>query len=211
MTPVAALIGDVVGSRLADDRPALHDRLQELLDEANEALSPSVPLRITIGDEFQGCFADVGSALAATLHLRLSALPALDLRHGVGWGQVTVLADAPRVEDGPAWWSARAAIEAASDDAARPGLRASRTCYRRADDVRGPDEDAVNAALLLRDQMVGGLSERSLSVLRGLMADRTQREIAEAEGISASAVSQRVRNDGLAALVAAEERLGRVR
>lgn len=211
MTQVAAVIGDVVGSRLADDRPALHARLQGLLDEANEALSPSVPLRVTIGDEFQGCFADVGAALAATLHLRVAALPALDLRHGVGWGAVTVLAEDPRVEDGPAWWAARAAIEAASDDAARAGLRSARTCYRRAEDVEGPDEQAVSAALLLRDQLVGGLSERSLSVLRGLMAGRTQREIAEAEGISASAVSQRVRHDGLAALVVAEERLGRVR
>lgn len=211
MTELAAVIGDVVGSRLSADRPALHARLQELLDEANELLSPAVPLRITIGDEFQGCFEHVGQALQATLRLRLAALPDLDLRHGIGWGTVTVLADEPRVEDGPAWWAARSAIEAASAATERPGLRSVRTCYRRADGADGPAEEAVNAALLLRDQLLGGLSERSLSVLRGQMSGRTQREIAADEGISASAVSQRVRNDGLAALMAAEEMLERVR
>jgi DNA-binding NarL/FixJ family response regulator len=61
---------------------------------------------------------------------------------------------------------------------------------------------------MLRDELLGRLSERSLGVLRGLLSGRTQREIAEDEAISASAVSQRVRHDGLAVLVAAEELLG---
>ena len=51
-------------------------RLAELLDEANAALRPVVPLRITVGDEFQGCFATVGEALHATLWLRLHLAPA---------------------------------------------------------------------------------------------------------------------------------------
>jgi len=59
--------------------------------------------------------------------------------------------------------------------------------------------------------MVGGLSDRSLGVLRGLLSGRTQREIAEKQGVSPSAVSQRVRHDGLAALVAAERLLGEIR
>jgi DNA-binding NarL/FixJ family response regulator len=68
----------------------------------------------------------------------------------------------------------------------------------------------VNAALLLRDEMVGGLSARSLGVLRGLLSGKTQREIAEEQGVSASAVSQRVRHDGLATLVASERLLGEI-
>ena len=208
---VAAVIGDLVGSRTARDRADLHARLSALLQEANEELDPVVPLRITAGDEFQGCFAEVGAALRATLWLRLGLLPEADLRHGVGWGPVTVLADEPRVEDGPGWWSARAAIEWAKSDAARWGLRSRRTAYERAEDVEGPDTAAVNAALICRDQMVGSLSERSLRLLRGLLAGRPQAVLAEEEKVTASAVSQRVRNDGLGAIVAAEEMLGRVR
>lgn len=208
---MAAVIGDLVGSRVARDRAGLHARLSTLLDETNEELDPVVPLRITAGDEFQGCFADVGAALRATLRLRLGLLPDADLRHGVGWGPVTVLADEPRVEDGPGWWAARAAIERAAADAARSGLRSRRTAYERAEGVEGPDTAAINAALICRDQMVGSLSERSLRLLRGLLAGRPQAVLAEEEKVSASAVSQRVRNDGLGAIVAAEKMLGRVR
>ena len=100
---------------------------------------------------------------------------------------------------------------AVEEEAARAGHRRRRTAYCRAEGYDGPDPDAVNAALVLRDEMMGGLSDRSLGVLRGLLSGRTQREIAEKEGVSASAVSQRVRNDGLAALVASERLLGGLR
>ena len=108
---VATLIGDVVQSRTSPNRPALHTALVALLDEANAVLAPAVPLRITVGDEYQGCFAGVGEAVHATLWLRLHLMPHAGLRHGIGWGKVAVLAENPRVEDGPGWWAARDAIE----------------------------------------------------------------------------------------------------
>ena len=83
-----------------------------------------------------------------------------------------------------------------------------RTAYVVADGAAGgPDPGLVNAGLVLRDERVTGLSERSVSVLRGLLSHVTQRDVAEALGISASAVSQRVRADGLAAIVAAHDLL----
>lgn len=210
-TSLAALIGDVVGSRTSGDRGHLHDRLDALLTQANAALRPSVPLRITVGDEFQGCFETLGAALHATLWLRLHLAPEADLRHGIGWGGATVLAEEPRVEDGPAWWAARAAIEAVKHDAARAPSRLVRTAYRRAEGSAGPDPLAVNAALMCRDQMIGSVAVktagRSLRLLRGMIDGRTQVELAEEEQISASAVSQRIRHDGLAVVVASDELL----
>jgi len=209
---LATVIGDVVGSRGTEDRQALHDRLSDLLARVNARTDPPVPLRITVGDEYQGCYDSVGAALAASFALRVAALPDLDLRHGVGWGAVAVLAEEPRVEDGPGWWAARAAIERVAEDAGRAATHRTRTAYHRDEEAAdGPEAAAVNAALLLRDQVLGGLSERSLGVLRGLMSGQAQRAIADDVGISASAVSQRVRNDGLAVLLAAEEMLGEVR
>ncbi len=205
---VATVIGDVVGSRSAPDRARLHTRLTALLEHANTHLRPAVPLRVTVGDEFQGCFATVGAAVHASLWLRLHL--AVDLRHGLGWGQVTVLTEEPRVEDGPGWWAARAAIEEVKEEASRAGARLRRTAYRRAEGTDGPDPAAVNAALMCRDQMIGSLSERSWRLLAGVLDGRSQAELAEVEGISASAVSQRVRNDGLAVIVAADELLGGV-
>ncbi|MCY7400967.1 MAG: SatD family protein [Nocardioides sp.] len=205
---LAALIGDLVGSRISVDRADLHDRLGAALAEVN-ALVPTVrPLWITAGDEFQGTFATVGTAVQASLLVRMRLAPAHDVRHGIGWGSTTVLDEAGGIEDGPAWWAARAGIEAAERaERSAPG-RSLRTAYVLADAVDGPDPGLVNAGLVLRDERVSGLSERSLSVLRGLLSGQTQRDIAESLGISASAVSQRVRADGLAALVTAHELVG---
>jgi len=206
----AALIGDIIGSREVVDRPALHRRLREVIDQANEKLAPVAPVRITVGDEYQGVFETVGAALHAALWLRLALLPAADLRHGIGWGAAAVLQEDPRVEDGPAWWAARAAIEAAEADAARARTHTVRTRYERAAGADGPEPAAINAALLCRDQLVAAGDERALRLLRGLLSGRTQTELAADEGISASAVSQRTRADGLAVIVAADALLQEV-
>lgn len=211
---VATVIGDVIGSRVAPDRQRLHERVTKALARVNETRAPVLPLRLTVGDEYQGAFATVGEALRATLWLRLELLPEHDLRHGVGWGEVSVLQDRPRVEDGPGWWAAREAIVAVEAAEATSGDRGRRTAFRVAAELyagRSGEQHAVEAALTLRDQMIHGLSDRSVSVLRGLLAGRTQREVADELGISASAVSQRVRADGLAALMAADELMGGVR
>jgi hypothetical protein len=209
--PVATLLGDLVGSRTSLDRSSLHAAFRDLVSDANATLDPLVPLRIQLGDEFQGCFATVGEAVHATLWLGLRLAPVAGLRHGIGWGSVTVLEEDPRVEDGPGWWAARAAIEEVKALADKPATRHLRTAYRRAPGSEGPDPDPLNAALMCRDQMVGSVSERSLRLLRGTVDGRTQAELADDEGITASAVSQRVRRDGLAVIVTADELLRRTR
>lgn len=211
--PSVPVIGDLVGSRAAQDRAAVHRRFEAALARINEEFAPRVPLRITVGDEFQGIFASLGAAVRATLRLRLALLPDIDVRQGIGWGRVVVLEESPRVEDGPGWWAARAAIEQVEAHERRAAVRVVRTAFAVAEvedgqRQEGPDAGAVNAALMLRDQVVAGLSERSMSVLDGLMRGKQQQEIADALGISASAVSQRVRADGLGILLATDELLG---
>lgn len=205
--PVALVIGDLVASRRSRDRTALHATVTQALDEVNELVTPLRPLRVSAGDEYQGVYATVGDALAATLLVRVRLLPEADVRHGVGWGPVTVLDAEGRVEDGPGWWAARAAIEHVQQAQVEPRSRRLRTACRRAEGASLPSLPAVNAALVLRDELVTGLSPRGVSVLRGLLEDRSQQEIATALSISPSAVSQRVRSDGLAAVVTAHELL----
>lgn len=194
MKHAVVVIGDVVGSRRAVDRAGLHTDVAEALRTVNDRWDAD--LRITVGDEYQGSLPTLGAALTATLWLRLALLPEHDVRHGVGRGARTSLDATTGIEDGPAWWAARAAIDEARARAGRAATRGSRTAYRVADDV---DEavEAVEAALLARDELVGRLDERSLSVLGGLMSGRTQRELADELDVSASAVSQRVRHDAI--------------
>ncbi|AQT81856.1 RNA polymerase subunit sigma-70 [Mycolicibacterium litorale] len=204
----ATLIGDVVGSRLAADRTELHRRVTEAL--ADIAAGGTDPLAFTVGDEFQGSYSTVGAAVDAALAVRLALAPDIDVRFGIGWGEVTLLDRQTGIQDGPGWWSARAAIEWTAAAQQQPALAAVRTAYRRHDD-NGPDPDAVNAALLCRDHLLGSVDARSLRLLRGLLEGKSKKELAVMEGISASAVSQRTARDGLDLLVLACDHLRRLR
>jgi hypothetical protein len=60
---------------------------------------------------------------------------------------------------------------------------------------------------MCRDHLLGSIDDRSLRIVKGLLTSQTKKDIAAAEGISASAVSQRAGRDGLDLLVAASRYL----
>ncbi|MBU9944929.1 MAG: SatD family protein [Dermatophilaceae bacterium] len=205
------LIGDIVGSRGSVDRADLHRAVEAALRQVDDAVPSLTGLRVTVGDEFQGSYATLGEALDAGLRVRLALLPDVDTRVGIGRGSVTTLDPDRGIEDGPGWWAARSAVEAAEEAAAKPATRHVRTALRVAASEDDTAVDAVNAALLCRDHLVGSCSERSIRLLRGLMQPHTtQGDLATLEGISPSAVSQRVRADGLGAVLAAHDLLRRM-
>ncbi|MGE5696944.1 MAG: SatD family protein [Candidatus Sericytochromatia bacterium] len=197
----AALIGDVVGSRHDTDRSVLHRRLAVALHAA--AAAAVDPPAFTVGDEFQGSYRTLGDAIDAALRMRLALAPDVDVRFGIGWGEVTILDEKTRTQDGPGWRAAREAIEWTATIQRQPGLTLVRTTLRgNRDDVA-----AVNAALMFRDQLLGSLDDRSLRILQALMKHQSKKDIAKAEGISPSAVSQRAGRDGLDLIVLASEQL----
>lgn len=210
------LIGDLVGSRRADDRRAVHDALVRVLDNVNRAVAAEAPLAVTVGDEFQARYAGLGGALEASFRVRLALLPQIDTRFGLGCGPVSVLDPVRGIEDGPGWWAAREAIERVEAES-RGALRALRTGYTATARDEAPDDAtpdplarAVAGALHFRDHVLGTVTPRSLRLLGGLLAGANQAELAVAEGISPSAVSQRVRTDALALLLDAEQNLWRL-
>jgi len=207
-SPRATLIGNVVGSRQTADRAALHRRLAKALQDV--ASTATDPPAFTVGDEFQGSYPAVGAAIDAALAIRLGVAPDIDVRFGIGWGEVTILDASTGIQDGPGWWSAREAIEWTAAAQRQPALANVRTAYRSGA-RSGPDVDAVNAALMCRDHLLGSVDARSLRLLRGLLAHKTKKELAAMEGISASAVSQRTTRDGLDLLVLASDYLRRLR
>ncbi|MCV7104022.1 SatD family protein [Mycobacterium palustre] len=200
----ATLIGDVVGSRRASDRAALHRRVTTALRQVSDgALDPPA---FTVGDEFQGSYPTAGAAIDAALSLRLAVAPEIDVRFGIGWGAVAILDADARIQDGPGWWAAREAIQQTAAAQRQPGLALVRTTFRAAEGTRD-DIAAVNAALICRDHLLGSLDERSVRIVRGLMAGRAKKELAAGEGISPSAVSQRAARDGLDLIVLASRYL----
>lgn len=197
-----AVIGDLVASRTTPARDEVHDRVAAALARTNDLLAPEQPLEPTVGDEFQGGFATLGDATAATLLVRLACLPVIDVRCGIGVGETRIFdADRrPLLQDGPAWWTARDAI----DVLGAPRRSAQRTWY--VDPAEAAESNRVNAYLLCRDQLVDRLGERAQRMLLAALEGRTQREIAETEGISPSAVSQQFAR-GIAAVREAQELL----
>lgn len=174
-----------------------------LRDVGGPAIDPPA---FTVGDEFQGSYPTVGAAIDAALTIRLAVAPDLDIRFGIGWGAVTMLDAAAGIQDGPGWWAAREAIEWTAATQRQAGLTLVRTAFRAEVDTRH-DTDAVNAALMCRDHLLGSLDDRSLRIVKGLLTDRTKKDIAAAEGVSASAVSQRAGRDGLDLVVMASRYL----
>ncbi|WP_006243739.1 SatD family protein [Mycolicibacterium tusciae] len=200
----AALIGDVVGSRHVSDRAAVHAALNQALRDVRTGAIDSPAF--TVGDEFQGSYPTVGAAIDAALSIRLAVAPGIDVRFGIGWGAVSMLDPQAGIQDGPGWWAAREAIEWTAAAQRQPGLAMVRTSFR-VTGVDRTDVDAVNAALLCRDHLLGSLDDRSIRIVKGLLTNQTKKDISAAEGISASAVSQRAGRDGLDLIVVASHYL----
>lgn len=176
----------------------------------NDRLAPMQPLTPTIGDEFQGLFADLVSALEATLVLRLALRGGVDVRFGIGSGAVVRFEEsrAPFDQDGPAWWSAREAVDHVRELSQRQeSPRGLRTRWVDADDGRSFRMASVNAFLQCRDELVAAMDTRDAVAMLGLLAGESLTTIARAEGVSASALSQRAIRGGLYAIRRAHEEL----
>lgn len=212
--PIATLIGDLVDSRHHSDRRGLQQALKSTLRKVNEEMVPVQPLELTVADEFQGAFSTLASAAKASLLLRLELLggPAgTDSRYGLGIGAITVFDgnSAPLSQDGPGWWSARAAIDRARRLAESPRTSFVRTCVGYGPEAGVPPAEsaAVEAFLMCRDSTIDQMTARGRRLLLGVLRAWSQEKLAAQEGITQGAVSQQVRRSGASAIDAAHRRL----
>lgn len=202
------MLADLVDSRAAADRAALHGRVTDALGAANARFRPLDPLRVTVGDEFQGVFGSVGEALAASYAIRLALGAGDDVRFGLGRGRVQVIEATHNVQDGSAWWAAREALEDI-EQRARGAHRVLRTGLAAGEDA-APIDPALRTAVALVDVLLAGLDEPGRVILALLLGGQAQADAADALGISRSAVSQRVARSGVAVLVDAIQALREV-
>lgn len=188
-----AVIGDVVDSRRHPHRITLHDELTRAFGHTSSGNPPLQAWWITAGDEFQSAWPSLPSALLATLRLRLSLLPEVDLRFGLGRGGSEVFDEGHGIQDGPAWWAARRAIIEAKQMSHRPRTHSVRT--------RIDGDPVANALVALQDERIAHLDTTGLTIVRGLADGRTQQDIAEELGTKQPAVAGRLGRRGLGSLV----------
>ena len=199
-------IADIVGSRSLPDRSAAQRAIEEAVSRVErDAPAAERALTATVGDEFQAVHVELSAALRSLLLLQLVLPDGIELRFGVGVGAVRAVDSRTElISDGPGWWAARDAVDAVHRLQDR-GMPRARTRV-----VGAPEEDAdmtsqirlANAYLLARDELVGAMSTRARRLTYGRWLGRTQRELAEEEGISQPAVSQLLSAAGSAALLA---------
>lgn len=216
----ASVLGDVVASRKAPQRGVLQRQLSDGLRLANELSDARQPLEITIGDEFQGLYVDVGEALRAALLVRLTLLGTMDVRFGIGWGELPIEdpSRSPYGQDGPAWWAAREAISEVKRRTRAREPAGLATMFVHADTLRAQEtlplmEDQqtetdrlqalVNGVLVARDALIAQMDDRDARIALGLLSGRRQEDIASIEKVSQSAVSQRVGKGGIGAMLEA--------
>lgn len=206
----AAVVGDLVGSRRLADRRAAQEALEAALEAASERAAATEPLRPTVGDEFQGRFPSVEAALTATLRVQLGLAGTAEVRFGVGWGGLSLHdpEQAPYGQDGPAWWAARAALEEVERARRARGAPAGlATGLRAADDAADAATTArlraLRAMLACRDALVAAGDERDARLTLAVLDGASVADCAAREGISASAVSQRLRAGPYAVVAAA--------
>ncbi len=202
----AAVIGDVVGSRLATSRSRLQQRLDKALAAVNASMMPVQPLTPTLGDEFQGMFGRVEDAIEASFRLRVELVGKVDVRIGIGWGTLRTQDSSrtPFGQDGPCWWRARDALqELARSERSNQEPNSLRTVCR----TGNAQETAFNVILVLRDQVLSGIDEGDATILKVLIGGDSQQVAASQLGVNKSSVSRRMQSHGLAALLRSREHL----
>ncbi len=216
---VVAVTGDVVGSR----RFLTPDRLLAGLDRVLagvDAVEPATErLHRTGGDVFLGVYRDLGSAATAVLRLRLATddlvLPTADgvdepveLRLGLGIDDPVDDArgaSGPTADAGPTLGDATVAaararealLEAEQLGASRTWPDSLRSRCRAGEPVLAA---AVNAHLLLQDQLLARLDARDRRALLGLLDGERQVDVARSLGVTQPAIARRLRARGSLAL-----------
>ncbi|WP_322409374.1 SatD family protein [Microbacterium invictum] len=190
----AAVIADIVSSRELPDRRTAQRGLEAALARvAADGPTPERELVPVVGDEMQGVYRELSSALTATVLLQLALPEGVELRFGLGLGDIEEIPSVGgALSEGEAWWAARGAIEKV-EQLARRVAPTARTWVATSETATPETVELVrvaNSGLLARDRAIAQLSPRTRRLVYGRWLGRTQSDLAAAEGIVQSAVSQ---------------------
>ena len=213
MTLRYAVIADIVGSRTLTNRADAQRIIEAALERASEGLALLQAPYPTVGDEFQAVAYTLEDALLLTLRAQLLLPPQLQLRYGIGAGRIEEFAsgvhrqapargrgaESAALQDGSAWWAARAAINRAHDvqDSSNPFIRTWFMAHASVEsEFSSHCQTCINAMLSLRDHSILKLSARHRRITASLLLGKTQVEIARVEKLSQQAISDFARGTG---------------
>ncbi|SRR6056297_892523 len=184
------LIGDLVGSKELGnkDREKFQARLSDKISQINQESDSIIsPLTITLGDEFQAVYKDM-SALIADSWSILTALHPVGVRFSVGIGEIFTPINSEQAlgMDGPAFHSARDGMDQVKESGGTYCVKLGSS--KDQSDATQSLVSLVNYSLMFLSNEMGNWKETRLQVLTMLNDGLSIKEIAEAIGISESAV-----------------------
>lgn len=196
----AALIGDIVESRAISNRQQVQSDLDNVLRRENESNNHQLVsnLVITIGDEFQGLFSEPSPAFRALIRIT-DRMPQIQFRFGLGYGGIdTELKDNAIGMDGPCFYNAREALEAAKEEdrwALIKGLGTQEL------------ENEINSHLRLIGVIRSDWTPRQRDYATSMRFAESQKQVAERFAVSPPAVNRSLRDSHYEELLASEETL----
>jgi len=192
-----AIIGDVRGSRLSQDRPALQRRLETGLMVVNQECRRYLvaDFVITLGDEFQGLLGAASSAMLVLAELD-TVFAGIPVRYGLGWGGLTTPIRPQAVGmDGPCFHAARGAL-----------TRSKRAQRWVTIEGFGQENDTILNGIL---GLIGGVRTRwkpkQAETVALMRKARLQKEVAASRGVVESVVSDTLKAALYGPMLAAEQ------
>lgn len=197
-----AVIGDIVKSKSIVNRGDVQEQLKTVLNEVNQKYADHLASKftLTLGDEFQAVFR-TGSRLLYILDEIIFALKPVELRFGIGIGSLKTALD-PNTSlgaDGPAYWSARNAIETShtNNDYGRANIE---LCSPREKEL----VKLINQIIKLSAFQASGWRESQTEVYRLILkegiytpAQINHQKMAESLNIQPSSLTRRFESSGI--------------
>ncbi|MBP2619759.1 SatD family protein [Streptococcus panodentis] len=194
-----ALIGDLIESKQLKNRKQAQKDLQDMMAVLNQDYQAYLvsPFTVTTGDEFQALFRPNPELMQILDQIALG-FPH-PIRFGLGLGEILTDINPEQSigADGPAYWRARAAINAVHE---KNDYGTSRIAVSLGDDA---SSQAVNTVLSACSFIQSKWNTSQREVLERMLLeyiydeDFSHGEVAELLHISSSALSKRLKSSGL--------------
>lgn len=205
-----AVIGDMIDSRHLENRNEIQERLKQTLREVNADYADAIAsdFTVTLGDEFQGVLLDPAPLFEITDRIEMRMYP-VKIRFGIGVGALSTEIDRASSigADGPAYYSARRAVEEIKKEENRK--RGQKTNMMIASDAASmccePLMNAVFAMLALCNLQ---WSAREREIVYDMLTHRDGQEATAARlGIAQSSVQRGLERAGYYTYLKARESL----
>lgn len=206
-----AIIGDIIASKMILNRSEVQNHLKKVLDQVNEEYKSDIASRfsITLGDEFQGLLHSAEHLFELLDMIQFQLYPT-KIRFGIGVGDMNteIIQETSMGSDGPAYWSARTAIEKIHEKNDYGNSKMLMQKYNASTE----EEvllDAVNKTLKLCDRYANSWTKSQYEFVRKIIVayrygdngEYNQRELAQKLEISPQLVNSKVKNTGISVYV----------